>query len=187
MFLRIGCEDLTLAQKYIDGLNTSCGRNGISSELLKKMKDVLVDTLTAIINQSLCTGVFPDNLKVVPRLMKGYLHLLDDYWLIGLFHSFPPCPIFFKRWFSSSYVHISPITILSTKTNVRKHHSLELAIMELIDRISDYNSYMDTGMIPISIFLDLSKVFDTLDSSIHSWLTKSIWFCWYPSDIVSFV
>ena len=35
--------------------------------------------------------------------------------------------------------------------------------MELIDRVS---GYMDTAKIPISIFLDLSKAFDTLDSSI---------------------
>ena len=45
----------------------------------------------------------------------------------------------------------------------RKNHSTELAAMELVDRIS---GYMDTGKIPISIFLDLSKAFDTLDSYI---------------------
>ena len=29
---------------------------------------------------------------------------------------------------------------------------MELAIIELIDRISDYNTYKDTDIIPISIF-----------------------------------
>ena len=45
----------------------------------------------------------------------------------------------------------------------RKHHSTELAAVELIDRIYET---MDQGDIPISIFLDLSKSFDTLDHSI---------------------
>ena len=45
----------------------------------------------------------------------------------------------------------------------RKHHSTELAAMVPIDRNS---GYMDTGKIPICIFLDSPKVFDNLDRSI---------------------
>ena len=41
---------------------------------------------------------------------------------------------------------------------LEKNHSTELAALELVDRIS--------GKIPISIFLDFSKAFDTLDSYI---------------------
>ena len=52
----------------------------ISSELLQRIKDILVDMLT-VINSSLCTGVFPDNpkfTKVVPLTTKHY----DDVkWL----------------------------------------------------------------------------------------------------------
>ena len=45
----------------------------------------------------------------------------------------------------------------------RKKYSTELAALELVDRTS---GYMDTDKIPISIYLDLSKAFDTLDSYI---------------------
>ena len=45
----------------------------------------------------------------------------------------------------------------------RKAHSTELAALELADRISQY---LDKGEIPIAIFLDLSKAFDTLDHKI---------------------
>ena len=46
---------------------------------------------------------------------------------------------------------------------LRKGHSTELASIELIDRITQD---LDKGKIPISIFLDLSKIFDTLDHAI---------------------
>ena len=45
----------------------------------------------------------------------------------------------------------------------RKEHSTEFAALELIDRIL---TRMDNKEIPINIYLDLSKAFDTLDHSI---------------------
>ena len=45
----------------------------------------------------------------------------------------------------------------------RKGHSTELASIELIDRLTQD---LDKGKIPKSIFLDLSKAFDTLDHAI---------------------
>ena len=44
----------------------------------------------------------------------------------------------------------------------RENHSTELAALEIIDRIQQ----MDKGEIPFNIYLDLSKVFDTLDHEI---------------------
>ena len=45
----------------------------------------------------------------------------------------------------------------------RKNHSTELAALELIDRIK---CDLDKGDVPVAIFLDLSKAFDTLDHLI---------------------
>ena len=53
--------------------------------------------------------------------------------------------------------------LFDSQYGFRKQHSTELAALELIDRI---HKSMDNGQILVSIFLDLSKVFDTLDHSI---------------------
>ena len=45
----------------------------------------------------------------------------------------------------------------------RENHSTEYAAMEFVDNTS---KIMDDGMIPFSVFIDLSKAFDTLDHNI---------------------
>ena len=45
----------------------------------------------------------------------------------------------------------------------RPKHSTEHAALELIDRITNR---MDTNKIPLHIFLDISKAFDTIDHTI---------------------
>ena len=44
-----------------------------------------------------------------------------------------------------------------------KKHSTELAVLEVIDRITNQ---LDKGQTPMNIYLDLSKAFDTLDHDI---------------------
>ena len=48
----------------------------------------------------------------------------------------------------------------------RKHHSTELAALEFTDRIMRIKKEMDAKKMPFSIFLDLSKAFDTFDHSV---------------------
>ena len=67
---------------------------------------------------------------------------------------------------------------MKTNMALEKNHSTELAALELFDRIL---GYMDTGKIPISIFLDLSKAFDTLES----YILKSLWFWQHSFTMVS--
>ena len=55
--------------------------------LLKKVKNILCDPITLIINQSLNTGIFPSKLKkakVIPLFKKEDPRILDNYRPISL-------------------------------------------------------------------------------------------------------
>ena len=151
----------------INGLKPkhSSGHDVISSKLLKDIGVVIAPTLSVIINQSLCTGVFPDKLKiakVIPLFKKGDESLIENYRPISLLSSISK--VFERIVFNQLYKYLDDNNLLfDSQYGFRKHHSTELAAVELIDRIYET---MDQGDIPISIFLDLSKAFDTLDHSI---------------------
>ena len=66
---------------------TSYGRDKVSTILLKMISTSITPVLTTIINQSLCTGVFPTKLKiakVLPLFKKGDPHTFDNYRPISL-------------------------------------------------------------------------------------------------------
>ena len=156
-------EVLTL----INGLKPkhSSGHDEISSKLLKDIGVVIAPTLSVIVNQLLCTGVFPDKLtiaKVIPLVKKGDESLVENYRPISLLPSISK--VFERIIFNQLYKYLDDNNLLfGSQYGFRKHHSTELAAVELIDRIYET---MDQGDISISILLDLSKAFDTLDHSI---------------------
>ncbi len=43
---------------------SSCGFDGLSMKLLKMAKEVFIEPLLTIINQTLRRGIFPDKLKI---------------------------------------------------------------------------------------------------------------------------
>ena len=68
----------------------SSGHDGISTSLLKYLSPALIAPLRIIINQSLITGIFPDQLKiakVIPIYKKGDHTLVDNYRPVSLLSS----------------------------------------------------------------------------------------------------
>ena len=134
---------------------SSSGCDGISSKLLKVIAPAIIKPLTLLINQVLNTGTFPDKLKiakVIPIFKKGVSLLpaiskvLEKIIALQL----------------SSYFEKNKL-LFDNQYGCRPKHSTEHAVLELIDRIINK---MDTNEIPLNIFLDLSKDFDTIDHTI---------------------
>ena len=69
---------------------TSYGHDIISNKLIKRCKDTLIKPLTLIINQSLTTGIFPNELKiskVKPLFKNGNTSDICNYRPISLLPS----------------------------------------------------------------------------------------------------
>ena len=156
-----------IVYKIINNLKPkdSCGQDGLSSSLLIQLKHILTKPLTIIINRSLKSGIFPDKLKitkVIPLYEKDDPSVLGNYRPISLL---PAISKLFER------VLFNQIHDFFNKNNLyycsqygfRGKHSTALAAAEVIDRVI---KKMYSNEIPINVYLDLSKAFDTLDHTI---------------------
>ena len=156
-----------IVSQIIDNLKpkSSCGSDGLSLKLLKTVKLELIESITIIINQCLRTGIFPDKLKiakVIPLFKKGDDTKFNNYRPISILPTISK--IFERVIFNQIYEHFQTNNLFyKNQFGFRPMHSADLAALSLIDMII---SQMDVGEIPLCIFLDLSKAFDTLDHNI---------------------
>ena len=154
-------------ETVIDNLSNkhSSGVDGISTNLLKECKTPLIPALTLIINQTLSTGIFPEKLKVakvVPLFKNGTNTVISNYRPISLLPAMSK--VFEKILYNQLYQYFDSNNLFyKIQYGFRKNHSTELAALELIDRIK---CDLDKGNVPVAIFFDLSKAFDTLDHLI---------------------
>ena len=144
---------------------SSSGCDGISTKLLKVIAPAIIKPLTLLINQVLNTGTFPDKLKiakVIPIFKKGDPSLFENYRPISLLPAISKVLEKIIALQLSSYFEKNKL-LFDNKYGFRTKHSTEHAALELIYRITNK---MDTNEIPLNIFFDLSKAFDTIDHSI---------------------
>jgi len=153
--------------KAIESLNskTSKGVDGLSTVMLKNIKMELSESLSLMINQSLTTGIFPEKLKiarVVPFHKCKNKSEISNYRPISILPSVSK--VFERIIHDQVYAYFSSQSLFySSQYGFRKQRSTELATLELVERVL---KEMDNNNIPINIYLDLSKAFDTLDHEI---------------------
>ena len=143
----------------------SSGHNDISNRLLKALKDELVQPLTVIFNQSIAEGTFPETMKIaeVIPLYKGKERFLsNNYRPILLLITLSK--LLEKLIYKRTYDHLEQTgQLYKSQYGFRSKHSCENAVSELVGEIIKAN---DKNKYTLSVFLDLSKAFDTLDHHI---------------------
>ena len=139
--------------------------DNISNKLIKCAKEVLIESLTLLVNQMLKSGHFPSELKlskVKPLFKKGDPSEFSNYRPISLLSSLPK--IFEYAIFHQLFDYLSENNLLAIEQfGFRTSHSTELAAIQLVDHIT---KQMDIGKVPANVYIDPSKAFDTLDHSI---------------------
>jgi hypothetical protein len=143
----------------------SAGDDNLSLKLLKVLKNKISHPLAILINQSLHQGVFPEALKlakVIPLFKKDDPALFNNYRPISLLLSVSK--IYEKIVHNQLLCYFTNNNLLfAHQYGFRPHHSTEIASLEFVDRIFNL---LDEDKIPFSIFMDLSKAFDTLNHDI---------------------
>lgn len=144
---------------------TSCNFDRISSKLLKNIKHEISFTLANIFNQCIKQSIFPELLKktkVIPVYKDKEDFLFNNYRPISILSSLSK--VFERVLYNQMFEYLSQLKVFhKSQYGFRKFHSTELATLELVDRIT---YAMDQNLLPINIYLDLSKAFDTLDHQI---------------------
>ena len=144
---------------------TSCAYDGISSKLLKAIKNEICHPISILVNKSLSEGVFPDELKlakVVPIYKSKNKECIDNYRPISVLPAISKIyeKVVFKRLYSFLDRHN---LISNSQYGFRPKHSTSDAITEFANHVC---TAFENNEVGIGVFLDLSKAFDTIDHDI---------------------
>ena len=144
---------------------SSYGHDCLSNILIKRVQNVLIEPLTFLINQSLSTGIFPNELKisrVKPLYKSGNSSLLSNYRPISVLSSISKVYeyVVFKQLLN--YMECNRL-FYTDQYGFRPGHSTELAAARFVNELV---VDMDNYKIPTSVLIDLSKAFDTLNHDI---------------------
>ena len=145
--------------------NTSCGYDEISSKVIKSVIGHILPPLVAIFNNSLQTGVFPDQLKIAK---VRPIHKSDDKLALNNYRPISVLPVLSKILEKLMYKrllnYLHKCEILTDKQyGFRQNHSTYMAIIDIVDKISNE---IDNKNFTAGVFIDLSKAFDTIDHDI---------------------
>ena len=118
------------AERIINDISskTSYGHDGLSSVLLKKIKNDISGCLTMLINQSLDTGIFPEKLKLtkpklIPIFKKDDDTLFNNYRPISILPTISK--VFERVIFEQLHAYFNSITFYyHSQYGFRAQHSI---------------------------------------------------------------
>ena len=133
--------------------------------LLKKLKESIITPLSVIFNKSLEEGIFPEKMKladVVPLFKSQDRTECTNYRPISLLLTISK--LLEKIVYSRTYSYLEKHEKLYvSQYGFREGHSCENAVSELVSQIV---KGQQEGLYTLSLFLDLSKAFDSLEHKV---------------------
>jgi len=154
-------------EKIINSLlpKNSCGFDLLSNRMIKKEKKQFSKILSPLINESLNQGIFPEALKsakVVPIFKKGDKTNMNNYRPISLL---PVISKVFEKVLNNRInQHLNENNLIDdNQYGFRPEHSTEDAIVKFVDHIE---KELTKRKHVVSIFVDVSKAFDSCDHQI---------------------
>ena len=146
------------------------GLDGITPKVIKLSAEVIGPTLLRIINTSISTGHFPDNLKIakiLPIHKGGAKGDPSNYSPISILSVFSK--LIEKHVTKHLFGFLNKYDLLhKSQSGFRKHHSCNTALLNLLDK---WLNSIDKGELVGAIFFDLRKAFDVVD---HELLLKKL-------------
>lgn len=160
----VNIQDISKIIKELKS-KTSKDPYGMSNKILKDIVEEIIAPLTLLVNQAISTGKFPEKLKmakVIPVYKKAEKENVENYRPISVL------PVLSKVFEKTMHKQLQEYfetnnLFYDRQYGFRKGHSTELAVLDLMDTI--YWS-IETAKVPINIFIDLTKAFDTINHDI---------------------
>ena len=141
------------------------GPDNIGNKIVQLCPEIFATNLTIIYNHYIELGEYPDAMKiakVIPIYKKEIRSLPENYRPISLLSVFDKI---FERLICHKLVDFleKKNILYKFQFGFRKSHSTTLALIELTDNI---RQLIDEGNIVLSLFVDFTKAFDTVDHEI---------------------
>jgi retron-type reverse transcriptase len=148
-------------EKQINKINVNkfTGFDGVSVKIMKMAKPVIVKPITKLINKSISSAKFPDNLKeahVVPLHKKNSQLEARNYRPVSIL---PVVSKFFERAIYQQLIDYFDSIFNPYLSAFRPGYGCNTALLKVIE---DWKKAVNNNLYVAAVLMDLSKAFDCL-------------------------
>ena len=157
---------------FIQNLDSSkaTGLDGIGPRLLKIIQNIISPSVAALVNKSLTSGIFPNQLKIAkvfPVFKNGSKLDPSNYRPISILPTISK--IFEKHVNKHLMGYLNKYNLIhECQSGFRQKRSCQTALVKLIDQ---WMACIDNGDIVGTLFIDFRKAFDMVD---HTFLIQKL-------------